>query len=149
MAELLKTFQYIDELVPSVIDCCYKGSAIIKNDMHLINQKCTHERLISAWSLIRNEFFDVEMELLVFCETEWTDFIRLNNGVLVGHSFAALCSLATFIIYEKLDYHDKNIVIYSLIFHCISVDPQTQELSDYFSPFRSTIKTLQIFQKLG
>ena len=146
----LKPYQYINELVPSMILCLNRVEQIIVNNSHINSSLDRYESLVSSWHLVRSNFNELEQDLQLFCDIEWKWLEQVDEGLVCCHTLAAMSTIYSMIPFKELSVHDQNIILYGLLFHDIAKrGPPEIETKDPLHPFTSAAKALGVFARLG
>lgn len=143
-------FQYVNDLIPSVIPLLSKTEEILLAESYLDPTLDRRAGLINSWNVVRHQMALLESELSSFCSEEWNHLNQVDNGFVCSHTLATLATVYSLKYFKDLDFHDQNIIIYGLLFHDIAKrGPPQMETKDPVHPFTSAAKALRIFNNLG
>lgn len=141
----------ISSVFPSLLGTLYNARAYILS-IHTDeeNKIIESNRQKVVWTRIYSEMARAECEIMQECGAEWTELSSNDNNYFCRHTFAALTALLVDKDYERMDLHDRNLLLWALLFHDIAKKGSpTIYGRDPFHPFSSTSKTLEIFVRFG
>ena len=140
----------ITTFLPSLLESLESSKSFLLGLQIAGSPESEYKKKKKCWYKIYELMSQTESELLAFCSSEWNELSSYESTYFCKHTFAALSVLYIDEDFIRMDNHDKNIMLWALLFHDIAKkgNPAIQG-RDPFHPFTSTSKAMQIFDRLG
>ena len=140
----------ITTFLPSLLTSLDQSKSYLLGMQSSLSFDSDYKKQVKIWYHIYHLMSQTESELLAFCSAEWDELSTHDNTYFCKHTFATLCALYIDEDFLRMDAHDKNIMLWALLFHDIAKKgPPTIQGRDPFHPFTSASRAMMIFDRLG